>query len=444
MFPAGRCNIMTDINKERNSAMQEIKSKLRQVAYINSLVVYIMLAIVAFSVYEPLGGVLDFLPEISISLILLIVMILTLSGMIFLRVLTKRITDNLLLYERQLGSVLQFSKDIREEVHSDVVLEMIADTAMELTSSSAVSVLMVEGEKLVFKIAKADTDLKDVRGKSVPLDTCVAGWVVEDSNPLYIEDIGKSDIFSSSLDCVTDFKAVSVLGVPLITRRGVIGVVELLNKDGGPYDDKDLEIAANLASQAASAIEKAGFFEDQRNYEVHVTEMLIEAIDHMNTRERGHSKNVARYSTILARALQMEEKEQKRIYYAGLLHDIGYLNALRGNGSAAATEREHARIGAEMLKNINFYSDLAGIVMHHHERFDGSGTPGGLQGGAIPLGSRIIAVAEAFDRIMGDIENPDAGKYESAFSELQAIAGTELDPPLVDEFVDAARETLVQ
>jgi putative nucleotidyltransferase with HDIG domain len=424
--------------------MQEIKSKLKQVAYINSLVVYVMLAIVALSVYKPLGGVIDFLPEISISLILLIVMVLTLSGMIFLRMLTKRIIDNLSLYEKQLSSVLQFSKDIREEIHSDVVLEMIADTAMELTSSSAVSVLMLVEDDLIFKIAKTDTDIANVRGKSVPIETCVAGWVAEDTNPLYIEDISKSEIFSSSLECVTDFKTASVLCVPLITKRGVIGVVELLNKNGGVYDDKDLEIASNLASQAASAIEKAGFFEDQRNYEVHVTEMLIEAIDHMNPKGRGHSKNVAKYSTILARALEMEEDEQKRIYYAGLLHDIGYLNALRGNGSVAATRKDHATIGARMLSNINFYSDLAGTVMHHHERYDGSGTPKGLVGLNIPIGARIIAVAEAFDRIMGDIENPDAVKYESAFTELKSVSGSELDPPLVDEFVNAAREALVQ
>ena len=434
---------MTELSK-RKTTMQEIKSNLRQVAYINSLVVYVMLAIVALTVYEPLGGVLDFLPKISISLILLIVMVLTLSGMIFLRVLTKMITDNLSQYEKQLGNVLQFSKDIKEEVHSDVVLEMIADAAMELTSSSAVSVLMRVGDNLIFKIAKADTELTDVRGKSVPIDGCVAGWVAEDSNPLYMEDISNSDIFSSSLDCVTDFKTVSVLGIPLITKKGVIGVVELINKKGGPYDDKDLEIAATLAGQAASAIEKAGFFEDQRNYEVHVTEMLIEAIDHMNTKGRGHSKNVARYSTILARALDMEEEDQKRIYYAGLLHDIGYLNAMRGNGSAEATKKDHATIGAGMLSNITFYSDLAGIVMYHHERYDGSGTPKGLVGLDIPLGSRIVAVAEAFDRIMGDIENPDAEQYESAFSELRTIAGSELDPPLVDEFVGVARETLAQ
>lgn len=435
---------MTDTVMYKNSAMHEIKSKLRQVAYIYSFVVYIMFAIAALSVYEPLGGVMDFLPQISIALILLIVMVLTLSGMIVLRVITKRITDNLSLYEKKLGSVLQFTKDVREEVHSDVVLEMIADAAMELTSSSAVSVLMVEGDSLVFKIAKADVDLPNIRGKSVPIDKCVAGWVAEDTNPLYIEDVSKSDIFSSSLGCIMDFKTVSVLCVPLVTKRGVIGVVELLNKEGGPYDDKDLEIATSLASQAAAAIEKAGFFEDQRNYEVHVTEMLIEAIDHMNPKGRGHSKNVARYSTILARALKMEEAEQKRIYYAGLLHDIGYLNALRGNGSVAITIKNHAIIGAGMLRNINFYSDLAYIVMYHHERYDGSGTPKGLVGSAIPLGSRIIAVAEAFDRIMGDVEDPDAGKYEAAFSELRIIAGSELDPPLVDEFIDAARESLVQ
>jgi putative nucleotidyltransferase with HDIG domain len=164
----------------------------------------------------------------------------------------------------------------------------------------------------------------------------------------------------------------------------------------------------------------------------------------MNPKGRGHSKNVAKYSTILARALEMEEDEQKRIYYAGLLHDIGYLNALRGNGSVAATKKDHATIGARMLSNINFYSDLAGTVMHHHERYDGSGTPKGLVGLNIPIGARIIAVAEAFDRIMGDIENPDAVKYESAFTELKSVSGSELDPPLVDEFVNAAREALVQ
>jgi HD-GYP domain-containing protein (c-di-GMP phosphodiesterase class II) len=101
-----------------------------------------------------------------------------------------------------------------------------------------------------------------------------------------------------------------------------------------------------------------------------------------------------------------------------------------------------------MLRPINFYADIAPIILHHHERYDGKGYPSGLKGEEIPLGSRIISIAEAFDamvsreahkytgKLPGVDERPSVSEFDSAIQELKNNAGTQFDPGLVEAFIN--------
>jgi putative nucleotidyltransferase with HDIG domain len=427
---------MSEDSLTSGSASTEIKAKLRLLNALNAFIIITLLAFVVAYLYKPVGEILDFLPDISKRVILLIVLILIAVGFYLSNVLSRQVVRKIDEYSHKLNRVLGITKEISEEIYGDILHEKIIDCSVDLTGSDAGSILLVDDENLVFKIVKGGGG-EQLLDKKIPRDKGIAGWVAEHGTPQYVEDARNNELFEPSVDEISGYTTRSVLCVPLKTKSGTIGVIELLNKKNGSYDDSDIELVSYLAEQAAVSIERAGFYEDQRNYEIHVTDILIDSIDHASPDKRGHSKRVAQYAGVIARALNMTEKERRRLYFASLLHDIGYIKT----GKDVVQEQKHSAAGYEMLNSINFYRDIAPYVRHHHERYDGSGYPDGLSGADIPLQSRIIAIAEEFDSmVIGGAGNPS--DYNAAMKGLKENGGTLLDPGLVDLFIEGFGDTL--
>lgn len=157
----------------------------------------------------------------------------------------------------------------------------------------------------------------------------------------------------------------------------------------------------------------------------------------------GHSNRVAGYAMAIARSLDLPEKVLSSLKSAALLHDIGKVGISRQivDKLGRLTEREfeimrlHSTIAVKMLEKVEGLEDSLPMIRHHHERFDGKGYPDGLKEHDIPLGSRIIAVAETFDILISDVPWRNALSTEKALKELQDCAGTQFDPSIVDVFV---------
>jgi hypothetical protein len=431
--------------QDKNSAIQEIKNKIRLLNAVVTFVIVTLLAVIIRYLYEPVSSFLDFLPDISVTLILGIVFFLALLGALLSVMLSRQTLRIIQDFSNRLDRVLNITMDLREEIYGDILLEKIMDAALSMTQSKAGSILLLDDDnQLIFKIV-GGVKASELIGTSVEKGSGIAGWVLETGQPVRISNAYKDERFDSSIDSMTGMRTEAVLCVPLKTKSGTVGVLELLNREGGfPYRQRDEEIITYLAEQAAISIIITQFYEDQRNFEIHVTEMLLEAIDFHIHEKTGHARRVSRYSNIIAKALNMSEEEKKRIYFASLLHDVGFLKISNDDAYKKDEYLKHPVIGYEMIKPINIYADIAPIILHHHEWYDGTGYPSGLKDEGIPLGSRIIAVAEAFDAMVCKTSYRVPVGFDEAREALRRFAGTQFDPKLVEIFLENVEPEHIQ
>lgn len=189
---------------------------------------------------------------------------------------------------------------------------------------------------------------------------------------------------------------------------------------------------------------------DMRNVYVKTIEALAAAIDAKDSYTKGHSERVAKYAVAIARELRLPEDQVEVIQYVALLHDIGKIGVSDQvlNKPSRLTVREyeemkkHPLVSASIVCQIKILCRAVDIVRHHHERYDGRGYPDGLQGEQIPLGARILAVADAFDAMMSDRQYKRAFSLEHAVEELRACAGSHFDPRVVECFVRIAGKVI--
>jgi HD-GYP domain-containing protein (c-di-GMP phosphodiesterase class II) len=421
----------------RPSIIEEIRAKLRLLNLIAAFVVFILLAVIIRFLFKPVSEALDFLPDISITLIIVIVLILSIAGFIMWQALSKKIIRSIEKYRARLDTIFTVTKDIREETYSDILLDKIISHGISLTQSNAGFVLMRDGGNFVFRIVKGPAR-DTLIGSTCPKDRGIAGWVLKTGQYLNVTNVKEDRRFDASVDALSGDGTTSVLSVPLLAKKSIIGVIEL-GRQQGNYSDKDAELIGYLADQAASSLMQTKFYEDQKNYEIHITDILLKAIDAHIPDKRGHSHRVAKYSNVVAKAINLPEEKKKRLYLASLLHDLGFLRIKAEEMLTREDCIKHALYGYEMVRPINFYADIAPFILHHHERYDGSGYPAKLQGEEIPLESRIIAIAEAFDAMTSGSYYKAPIKLDKTVTELEENAGTQFDAALVDAFVEIIR-----
>lgn len=169
---------------------------------------------------------------------------------------------------------------------------------------------------------------------------------------------------------------------------------------------------------------------------------LIAAIEAKDLYTRGHSQRVAAYALAVGRKFLLTVEELSTLYRAALLHDIGKIGigdeVLNKAGLLTGEEyglvKEHAALGGVITQEIAFSRGVAPLIRHHHERYDGQGYPDGVSGEDIPLGSRILAVADAYDAMTSERSYRPAMTPEQAVAELEHGAGQQFDPTVVRFF----------
>lgn len=161
-----------------------------------------------------------------------------------------------------------------------------------------------------------------------------------------------------------------------------------------------------------------------------------------------HSSRVVSFSLALAKKCALPKKELDKIKVAAELHDIGKLgigqDILNKPSKLTAGEYEkikkHPEIALKLLKELSFIIDVVNMVYYHHEKMDGTGYPEKLKGHDIPLGARIISIADAYDAMTSDRVYKKAMSKEDAIKELIRCKGTQFDSDLVDLFIETLNE----
>lgn len=200
----------------------------------------------------------------------------------------------------------------------------------------------------------------------------------------------------------------------------------------------ELQILAKSINKLSSNIHQKTF-QMRENY-LRTIETLSTALEVKDPYTRGHSQRVARYSVAIASALSL--KDIDGIEAAALMHDIGKIGIpeyiLNKNGKLSPEElqivREHPEKGYRILDIIEDFQEIKYMIRYHHEWYNGNGYPRGLSAESIPMGARIIAIADAFDAMTSHRSYRSALPVEQAIAEINNMAGIQFDPALVDIF----------
>jgi HD-GYP domain-containing protein (c-di-GMP phosphodiesterase class II) len=218
-----------------------------------------------------------------------------------------------------------------------------------------------------------------------------------------------------------------------------VGLLAVATAPGRRLAPAAVRSLAMLATQTSVALRRAQLLDAQRNFFAHVTDVLVAALDTHMDLQAGHARRVAQLSNRLGRELGLDDARRQRLHFAALLHDVGMLRIERARLDDPRALRQHAQLGHRLLAPIQLWADVAPLVLHHHEWWDGSGYPDRLAGEAIPLESRIIGVAEAFDSMTSAATYQVPVSVEEAVRRVETGSGTQFDPAVVRVFLELAR-----
>lgn len=187
---------------------------------------------------------------------------------------------------------------------------------------------------------------------------------------------------------------------------------------------------------------------DQREIYFNTLEALASALDAKDRYTRGHSERVAEYASLIATAMKLPEDQVEMIQHMALLHDVGKIgitdDILCKPGKLTAEEFEiikgHSGLGAKIIEAMGDLAVSKEYILYHHEQYAGGGYPHGLSGEDIPLGARIISVADAFDAMTSDRAYRPRKSFAEAFAILQGMSGRQFDPQVVKAFLSAMNE----
>jgi len=334
------------------------------------------------------------------------------------------------------------SIDAREEIQE--MFQLAVKVIAEMLSAKIVSLMLLDQEKkeLFIKVAYGLDEAVVSRARA-RLGAGIAGKVAETGEPLLVENVETSGLKDAPNH--PQYETKSLVSVPLKIGTTVVGVINANNKTSGkPFNQDDLALIMSLSVRFSKVIERIRISEDARAFILETIESLRSLLAAQERDGRDANRKIVQWSVKIARNLHLSEKEVQVIQYVSSVHDVGMTCVsdaiLKKTLDLTPQEMEeikkHPQRGAAILRPLEFVELVSQSILFHHERLDGKGYPMGLRGDQIPIGSRILAVIDAYLAMVS--ERPFRVRMTSgeAVDELVRHSGSQFDPRVVAAFVE--------
>jgi putative nucleotidyltransferase with HDIG domain len=347
----------------------------------------------------------------------------------------------------ELSALYRLSETIASAHTFSRVISLLLDVVSEVLDYDAAVLLLYDERSQVLKVQleKNITTELAARVESQKKEGLFS-WALKQGRTLVVPDSGAG---AWTQELREDGKRKSFILIPILARGKPVGLLDLVvYADEGGFSQRDLSLLSILANQAGISLENARLYDNIRQDYYDVIQGLSKAVDARDHYTQEHSGRVSAYGVIIARSMGLNSDLVESIQYGALLHDVGKIGIPDQvlNKPGRLTEEEfgimktHSTMGANIVQKIESLVPLVPLVLYHHERFDGRGYPEGLSGKKIPLGARVINVADSFETITSDRVYHKARSFQEGYDEILRCAGGQFDPEVVEAFAKAFEE----
>lgn len=359
----------------------------------------------------------------------------------------------------QIG-ILLYSRELYDELRKranelEKIIDVTLKTETSLKENEIINIALTESIKNIYLDSSGVVILQDnsnilkikaqsgfsdeILGKVIDRES-ICGWVCKNNKNINIRNIEEIDIYNKDYDYLYIKKY--AIGAPIHIKNNVIGAI-FISRDTSHFDKEDVYSLNILSNYMGSALESAKLYENIKKDYLNTIYALAAAVDAKDHYTHGHSTTVMKYSVKIAQAIGLPEDKVETIKYAALLHDIGKIGISENiiNKPSKLTKEEyaimkmHPQLGANIVSKIDALKDLIPLILSHHEWINGAGYPLGLRGDEIPLGAKIISIADAYSTMTSKRPYREIMGTEYALKELKKYAGIQFDAELVDVFV---------
>ncbi|MEK7484270.1 MAG: HD domain-containing phosphohydrolase, partial [Planctomycetota bacterium] len=352
--------------------------------------------------------------------------------------------------EKALATIYKIGNDVGGEENLDKLFVSIMESVMEATGADRGFLILknTETSQIEPRVIRIHPRINQPDNIDLTISRTIVNECIEKNVAILSSDAMVDERFKSK-ETILLHNIRSVICVPLHTKSETLGVIYVDSQMvSGYFKEYDLDLLIAIAKQAAIAIVRAQLHADLHNLFYSSIEAIVTALDAKDPYTAGHSKRVTEFSVMLAREMGLSEELLVRVRLAALLHDIGKIgipdHILRKPSVLTPEEflevRKHPCLGAEILSKIPKMGEVVLAVKHHHEKWNGSGYPDGISGASIPLLSRILCVADAFDAMTSNRAYRKNLNIEEAILEINRSIGSHFEHHIAEAFLKLLRE----
>jgi HD-GYP domain-containing protein (c-di-GMP phosphodiesterase class II) len=342
----------------------------------------------------------------------------------------------------RLETIMMYGKKMIKVHDLNKLCDLILEAAVIESGSDRASLMLVEKDSYMYIKSSVGIPRNIVLNTRVKIGSGIAGMVAKTKEPIVISRGYK--VPNSVKHSMRGLGLKSALSIPLMSDGILQGVLNLGKyKSRHLFDKDDAELLLILAYEAGTAISNCRLFEEMQEFYEGSIFSLAATIDARDHYTHGHSKRVSEIALDIGRFLRLPGDALKRIKLSSMLHDIGKIgipdSILLKPGRLTEKEfsviKKHPVYAVNILKHIPRLKDIVPIVYHEHERYDGKGYVEGLKADKIPIESRIIAVADAYEAMTSNRPYRKSMPSKKAIEEIKRNSGTQFDPAVVKAFL---------